>query len=50
MTYPTLKEFMRLNGYTDKERARKLLKKIKTNHKTGNYSTLPQKRRLACSN
>lgn len=35
--YPSLKKFMLLNNIKDKKRAKKLLQKIKKNHKNGNY-------------
>ena len=40
MKYPTLKKFMKLNNYTDKVKAKKLLDKIKDNHKKGKYAIL----------
>jgi len=35
--YPTLEKFMLLNNLTNKEKAEKLLEKIKDNHKKGKY-------------
>ena len=40
MQYPSLKKFMKLNNISDKKHAKKLLDKIKENHKNKKYFTL----------